>query len=57
MAEPELQLSQEEVDYIFNAIDLDADGQIDKMEMECFLKILMIIQQNLTFKSSNQYFK
>ena len=55
MAQPRLDLNQEELDEIFNIIDIDHDGQIDKQEMACFIKVLMITQQGLSFKAANSY--
>ena len=55
MAQPVLELSDENIDEIFTLIDLDKDGQIDKKEMEVFLKAMMMLQTNLTFKKSSDF--
>ena len=57
MAQPKLELTDEEIDQVFGVIDIDSDNQIDKDEMECFFKVLMIMQNNLTFKSSEVFHK
>ena len=56
MAFPKLDLSFKEVTVIFNEIDKDGSGAIDKKEMGLFLATLMQMQQNLSFKSSNYYY-
>ena len=57
MAHPKLELSAQEIDDIFNIIDIDGDGEIDKQEMECFIKVLMIMQDDLSFKKADAYFE
>lgn len=56
MSSPTLELSDKEIMDIFCLIDMDGDGQIDKLEMICFLKVLMLMQNNLSFKSSSSFF-
>ena len=57
MAQPKLELTDEEINQVFEVIDVDCDDQIDKEEMECFFKVLMIMQNNLSFKSSELFYK
>ena len=40
---------------MFELIDSDADGFIDKQETEYFLKIVLIMQPNLTFNSGSSF--
>ena len=56
MAEPRMELKDEQIDEIFDLIDFDGNGDIDKFEMECFLKVIMMLQDNLSFKSSQTFF-
>ena len=56
MAYPALELTNDQVKFIFNVIDFNGDGSIDKQEMICFLKVLMLMQSNLSFKSSSTFF-
>lgn len=57
MAVPSLVLSDSELTSVFNKIDTDGDGYIDKKEMESFLKVMMFLQQNLHFRPSDVYLK
>ena len=45
--------SEEQLNEIFSLIDDDMNGTIDKNEMFMFLKVLMIIQEDVTFKDSS----
>ena len=55
MAEPVLQLCDQQIDEIFNLIDDDINGSIDKQEMTMFLKVMMLFQEDLAFKKSHLY--
>ena len=57
MAKTEMSVTKEEVQRIFKVIDIDGDGKIDKEEMTYFLSILLHLETNLTFKSSNERIK
>ena len=57
MAKTEMRMSKQEVQQIFQVIDIDGDGKIDKEEMTYFLSILLHLETNLTFKSSNERIK
>ena len=52
-----MQLKDEQLDEIFNVIDVDGDGSIEKKEMKTFLKMLLKIQQNLSFKNAKFFDK
>lgn len=43
MAYPNLDVTDEQIDEIFNVIDTDGDGAIEKHEMELFLHVMMTI--------------
>lgn len=55
MAGDGLALTDREIDKIYQLIDTDNDGCIDKREMEIFLGAMMLLQEDLTFKSGNKY--
>ena len=55
MAFPQLDLSFDQVKDIFNEIDTDGSGSIDKEEMGQFLTALMMLQRDLDFKSTNAF--
>ena len=55
MAQPSVDLAEKQIDEIYNLIDTDGDGSIDKKEMETFLRILMVTHQKLSFKPSSSY--
>ena len=57
MVEPEMHLERGHVTAVFKLIDDDDDGQVDKKEMECFLKVLCLMQQNLSFKPSKTFIR
>lgn len=57
MAYPELELTDEQIEQVYNLIDMDGDGSIDKKEMEFFLKLIMTIQRNLRFKSAKTFIR
>lgn len=55
MTVPKLEMTNEQMTEVFNVIDTDGDGYIDKNEMQSFLKVVMVVQQNLQFKTSDHY--
>ena len=57
MAYPKIEVKQEQVNEIFQLIDVDRDGKVDKDEMVCFLKVLMLMQENLSFKQAMSFEK
>ena len=50
MAQEVLTLTDEQIDEMYALIDTDNDGEIDKSEMQIFLRVLMTLQENITFK-------
>ena len=57
MVEPQLELQKGHIVAVFKLIDDDGDGSVDKQEMECFLKVLLLMQQNITFKPSKTFIR
>lgn len=57
MSEQVLTLHDAQIDELYSIIDTDSDGAINKKEMEIFLKAMMSLQDNLSFKNSNKYFE
>ena len=55
MVEPRLELSVGLANIIFEVIDLDMDGKIDKFEIEYFLYVMTIVQDKLTFKTAQTW--
>ena len=53
MAWPRLKLTEEQTKNIFDEIDRDKSGSIDKKEMEQFIITVMKVQRDLTFKKSD----
>lgn len=53
MAFPSLDLTDLQTKTIFDEIDSDCSGFIDKQEMEKFILTIMMKQRNLTFKKSD----
>ena len=52
MSESVANFSEEQLNEIFNLIDDDNNGTIDKQEMVMFLKVWMMTQEDLAFKDS-----
>ena len=55
MSYPVLELPRELLDEVFELFDEDQDGYLEKVEMEYYLTSIMIMQANLSFKSSESY--
>ena len=57
MVEPDLQISPENLNSIFKLIDIDNDGLVDREEMACFIRVLMVMQTQIKFKSSHTFIR
>ena len=57
MVEPDLQISPENLNSIFELIDIDNDGLVDREEMACFIRVLMVMQTQIKFKSSHTFIR
>lgn len=55
MAGDRLKLTDRQIDQVYELIDTDNDGSIDKLEMEIFLRAMMLLQEDLTFKLASKY--
>lgn len=55
MAGDGLTLTDGQIDQVYTLIDTDNDEAIDKTEMEVFLRAMMLLQEDLTFKQANQF--
>ena len=55
MAGDGLALTENQIDKVYALIDTDHDEAIDKSEMEVFLRAMMLMQDDLTFKNGNQF--
>lgn len=52
MSQQVISLTDQQIDEIYALIDTDKDGEIDKEEMQIFLRALLTLQENITFKRS-----
>ena len=50
-----IELTGEQIMELCKAIDTDHDGMIDKQEMQLFLRAMMILQKDLSFKTSDAW--
>ena len=57
MLDNNLLLNKSHISAIFGLIDDDGDGHVDKEEMECFLRVLMVMNSNLKFKPSKTFIR
>ena len=57
MVEPDLHISENNLSSIYDLIDDDNDGLVDREEMACFIRVLMVIQTEIKFKSSHTFIR
>ena len=52
MCYPTLEVPPNQINDIFDLFDFSKNGYLDRKGLECFLEVLMIMQPNLSFKTS-----